>query len=436
MMLVLFALAVVTILGATLLTIVENDSTTASHGVWKEGAYQAAEGGIDDYVSKLVEDRLYYGHHTHPGESTRRTSGGTLVDADQTWTSGLTWTYPNGKDNWRQLSNGYEYNLQVTPPSAGTNSVTIVATGRKIGSTTDQRVLEVLIRPSSLADFYRVVNGDVAWGSGATTNGKIYANGDIDHDGIATADIYAEGQITGSVSMQNGAKKYDVDSNPTIRTKIKQPINFASFLTSLVDIQRASQAGGVYLNNTAPAAWKLTFLSNGTFQAQSCSQSGSNNVAAVTPVCGSAVTYNVPSNGAIYSEKTVIVSGTVKGRVTVASYDNIVIANNISYVTLGQDVLGLVAKNDVIIAQYTPNTMSWMASVLAQSGTWKTWSQDGSHNTMTFTGSSATNLGGSLTMFQTRIYGYAPELQYLSPPWFPNIGDAYTVTLFREVKPY
>ncbi len=156
----------------------------------------------------------------------------------------------------------------------------------------------------------------------------------------------------------------------------------------------------------------------------------------MTPVCGSAVTYNVPSNGAIYSEKTVIVSGTVKGRVTVASYDNIVIANNISYVTLGQDVLGLVAKNDVIIAQYTPNTMSWMASVLAQSGTWKTWSQDGSHNTMTFTGSSATNLGGSLTMFQTRIYGYAPELQYLSPPWFPNIGDAYTVTLFREVKPY
>jgi hypothetical protein len=42
-------------------------------------------------------------------------------------------------------------------------------------------------------------------------------------------------------------------------------------------------------------------------------------------------------------------------------------------------------------------------------------------------------LGGSLTMFQTRDYGYQAELQDLSPPWFPVIGDAYTVLLFREL---
>jgi hypothetical protein len=52
---------------------------------------------------------------------------------------------------------------------------------------------------------------------------------------------------------------------------------------------------------------------------------------------------------------------------------------------------------------------------------------------MYFRGSSATNLGGSMTMFQTRDYGYLQELQYLPPPWFPTIEEAYTVVLFREL---
>ena len=77
--------------------------------------------------------------------------------------------------------------------------------------------------------------------------------------------------------------------------------------------------------------------------------------------------------------------------------------------------------------------MSWQCSVLAQNGTWKTYTQDGSHGNMYFRGSSATNLGGSLTMFQTRDYGYQPDLQYLPPPWFPTVEDAYTIVLFREL---
>ena len=57
----------------------------------------------------------------------------------------------------------------------------------------------------------------------------------------------------------------------------------------------------------------------------------------VAPTCGAATTYNVPSNGAIYSNQTVIIGGTgsnasvVNGRVTVTSNNNIVIGNNISY---------------------------------------------------------------------------------------------------------
>ena len=78
----------------------------------------------------------------------------------------------------------------------------ILSTGRRTGSTKEMRVIETKVRPTSLADFYRVVNGNVSWGSGATTNGKIYANGNIDHDGTAAANMYAQGQISGGYTLR------------------------------------------------------------------------------------------------------------------------------------------------------------------------------------------------------------------------------------------
>jgi Tfp pilus assembly protein PilX len=439
MMLVVALVALLTVIAVALIGVVTDETKSSSHAVVKQTSFQAAEAGIDDYTSKLVEDHLYYVHQVFPGESTRKASNGTLVAAGNAWPYDLTWTYPTRHDAWRSLSNGYQYNLEITPPSAATPAVTIIATGRPASdaNTSDWRQIETMIRPTSLADFYRVVNGNVAFGSTTTTHGQIYANGNVTHDGIATANIYAEGTISGSVSMQNGAKKYD---HNTIRSVIPSPIQFSSFLASLTDIKNASQNGGVYLNSTTSAAWRLIFNSNGTFTAQKCNQSGSSDVAAKTPSCASATTYNVPSNGAVYSPQTVIVEGTVHGRVTVASNNNVDVSNNISYATAGQDVLGLIAQNNVIVCDWAPNTLTWTAAVLAESGTWETYSSGlpsgrDSSSSMTFTGSSATALGGDFTGFASRTYDYDPNLLYLSPPWFPVIADAYTTLLFRELHP-
>lgn len=422
--------AVLTVLALTLIALALDEQTRSSNAVSRETAFQAAEAGVDDYVSKLVDDRLYYLHNVHPGESTRREPGGATTAPGASWSYGATWTYPNGKDGWRQLTNGYEYNLQVTPPTAAEPFVQILATGRKSGSTDDLRVVEMFIRPSSLTDFYRVVNGNVGWGAGATTNGKIYANGNITHNGTATANIYAEGSITGSYTLQNGAQTYDAS---TIRTQIKNPINFASFVTSFVDVQRAAQVGGIYLNDPSKAAWNLSFQPGGTVNVQSCTKTIGKDVADTPPTCGAATIYPVPQNGAIYTSQTAIVSGQVNGRVTVASNVDIVVSGAISYVSASDDVLGLAATNNLVIAKWVPYNLDWHASVLAQNGTWKTYVQDGSHGNMVFRGSAATNLGGSMMMFQTRDYGYLQELQYLSPPWFPVVDDAYTVLLFREL---
>lgn len=457
MVLVVFATAMLMLMSLTLIDLVLAESTRSTQAVQKDAAFQAAEAGIDDYIAKLVDDHLYYVHWVHAGESTRRASSGTTTGPGHAWSDGLSWTYPNGKDTWYsgkygcsacQLANGYEYNLQVTPPAGGASQIDqaigIVATGRKVGSTTGWRTIQVLVRPSSLADFLMFSASDYTVGSGATTYGKIYVGidssgnaNDLTHNGIAYGNLYSEGNINGSVTMMGGAQKYDKN---TIRTVMKNPANFNDFLGSLADIKSAAQFSGVYLNSGSAAAWKLTFYPNGTFNAKTCTKSGGQNIETVAPSCpGSGTTYNIPPNGAVYTEQSAIVIGNnangdgVLGRVSVASADDIVVAGNIKPVTPGTDVLGLIATNDVIVAQWCPYDLTWQAAVIAQNGARRSASSDGSHGTATFTGSTATNQKAYMDMFDTRIYNYDPTLQSLQPPWFPTVEDAYTIVLFREL---
>jgi Tfp pilus assembly protein PilX len=465
MVLVVFATVILGVLSITLMDTMRNESTRSSDATVRQLSFQAAEAGIDDYLAKLVDDHLYYVHVVHDGESTRRWTDGTLVSGGSTWPYDLNWTYPNGKDNWKQLSNGYEYNLQVcapamvSPPSPCTASqyVQVIATGRRTGYTTGERTIQVMVRPSSVADFQMLADSTVSYGSAATTSGKIYSSVNICHQGIAQKDLYAEGSITCTPTLQNGAQTYD---SSDIRTVIKNPVNFAALQVSLVDVKRAAQTGGLYLDNydnVAYNAWRLIFNSGGTVTVQSCKQSGSNNTAFVQPTCGSGSpsysnTFTVPSNGAIYATKTIIVSGQVKGRVTAASNDDVDIADNISYVTPGNDVLGLVALNSVYVADWAPDDLDWRAATIAELYQWRAWTcgsnVHGAGSTMTFTGSTVTNGsvsnpdragdgptgGGCMSpAYSQRFYNYDPTLQTLPPPWFPTVEDPYSIMLFREL---
>ena len=457
MVMVVAFIALLGILATSLIDIVQAESAHSRSALKRNAAYQAAEAGVDDYVAKLIDDRLYYAHFVHPGESTRR-GNGQLVAAGQAWpqSAGSTWTYPSGKNAWygaAQLGNGYEYNIEVFPPSASSPLIRILSTGRPQGDTDmrDWRELETLVRPSSVSDFQMVSDADISYGSTATTYGKIYAGIDssgvahsVSHAGTAYGDIYAEGSVTGSVHMLNGAKKY---SASTIRTVIKTPINFNNFLASLVDIHSAAGAGGIVEDNPSVNVWWLTFQSGGQVLIQPCTKaSGTYAIGDRIPTCTAGTLLNLPSNGAIYTGQSVIVSGVVNGRVTVGSGADVYVGGNLSYFQSGDDVLGLVASHSVLVPQWVPTNLSWRAAVIAQSGTFRSYGFDpqtntneadyignGRLSTMTFTGATATYGGGNMGLFTTRVYQYDSTLLYLPPPWFPTIQDAFTIVLAREV---
>src|ERR1700704_6110290 len=154
----------------------------------------------------------------------------------------------------------------------------------------------------------------------------------------------------------NGAKRYD---STTIRTVVRNKINFNNFLASLVDIRSAAGAGGIVEDNPSVDAWWLTFQSNGQMLVQSCMKSGGKPLGDVRPVFGAPTTYTLPANGAIYIGQSAIVSGTVNGRVTVGSAADIYPGNTLDYFQSGDDVLGLVASHSVIVPQWVPPTLSW-----------------------------------------------------------------------------
>jgi Tfp pilus assembly protein PilX len=484
MVLVVFAMALLATLSVVLVDTVTSESARSSKAVTKQSSFEAAEAGLDDYIAKLAEDRAYYLHWVHPAEATRRdTATSALVSPsgaspapaswcrDPTekptpiaWTGGTTWLpSPNGKDHWCSLGNGYEYNLQITPPSASQPGVTVVSTGRKLSNTADIRVVEAVVRQSTIADFQRIVDGNVSWGSGAFTYGKLYANGNISHDGTAYGSIYATGSLSGSVSFQSGAAGYDGSGStgyPNLfgaGSGLTNAIAFNSFLTSFSDISSAASgaggialsptsvvAGGVTYTTTAKSSYWLTFNANATVSVKGCTGSSietSNPSSSCSTITGSP--YALPSNGAIYSTVNVIVEGTVDGQVTVASDDEILIGNTLLYdgdggsfatPSYGVNVLGLEAKNDVVVPSWAPTDVNWRAAVLSQAGTWRGAGSTSNHNTMNHRGSSATADGGSFSgMFDTRNYYYDASLEYLPPPWFPTLDPNYSISSFREL---
>ena len=459
-------IAVLSLLAVTTIDLVTSEQGRSDVSRTRGTAFAAAEAGLNDYLAKLTDDKIYYLHRVHPGESTRRPTTGADVDPQTSqcveasasgtraetgviWptAAGTTWTYPSGKDNWCRLSTGYEYNLQIVPPSAANTNIQIVATGRKTGdtNTANWRSIEQWTHFSLVSEFQMITASDYSVGSTATTNGKVYAGidssgvkHDIDHDGFATANLYAEGTVGGNVltggRMSNGAKQYSSVTSPNIRSQIKSPILFSNFQMSLDDITRAADAGGRHLDSSAPV-WKILFRNDGMYDVSPCTAGCTTPAGATQPTWGGASTYTVPQNGAIFSDVTVVVSGVVNGRVTVATNDDVVVGGNTSYVTSGDDVLGLIAKNDVTIAKWGPNVLDWRGAVIAQNGKRSSYDSCNCKTSATHMGSSASYQHPFMDMFVTREYNYDPTLLYLPPPWFPTVDDAYQVAMFREVRP-
>ena len=431
-------------------------------------ALQVADAGVNQYTSRLVEDPRYFDHWVDLAEDPRIDPYGTVHAPGTAWTPGVAWTYAGPSQTWIQLQDARfgkaAYSLRISAPVPGSDLVTVQSTGRASADSPQPvtRSVQSQIHPTSIADFQMISNATIHYGTTATTTGKLYSAVDINHQGVAKAGAYAQHFVcsdnnTGCNSsyvpagvFQGGA--YDSATAPSFQNKFPTPIDFSHFTQSRLDIKDAATAGGTAWNDASANAWLVQFLADGRVRVFKIT--GTADPGASLTTIGCPTTVNVPPNGAMYFEQSVIISdGTnkvdscsatagprdsvVNGRVTVASKGNVYIGGNISYSSPGDDVLGLIAANEVIITKYTPSVLSWRAASLAQSGQWRTYqgAADGAHSSMTYMGSQTTANGGYASLFNTRTYQYDTTLQSLRPPFYPILEGSWSTFYWREVTP-
>ena len=214
MMLVVVGIVVLSVLSTTMYVILGSEQTRSNDAVIRDASFSAAEAGLHSYMAKLLDDSSYYSHYMAPGESSRKPSSGALVagssSSNVAWSGGSSWTYPSGFGNWRALGNGYEYSLQITAADLA-DARRGHHRARPQGRIDDGHAQARDDRPPG--EHHRLPDARQprhhATGATPPRPGKVYAtqdsNGnkyDVTHNGHASADIYAEGDVKGSPTMQ------------------------------------------------------------------------------------------------------------------------------------------------------------------------------------------------------------------------------------------
>lgn len=515
-------MTMVTIISLGLMTLAQGEDSHSRRDLAADSAYQAAEAGTNAFLSDLTEasgtafpmsyiakgeatrtDNL---SATHPNDCSTLDAKGvpTCNNISYNYTTMGKWTYKTTRASdkgWYTVpGTGYQYLINVYPADPSLSGLASVisridVTGRPcsvnvagtacVGSNdlTRWKTIETQLRPSSLSDFQAFLATSVTYASTATTTGPIFVGedkngvaGNLTHNGIAKANLYAEGTVSvGGSTLQNGARAYDKNSNPTALCKLNNctTVPFSQFSSTFATVSGAASAGGISLPATDPTnsslstqgyvpdAWKLTFLSNGHVTYSSCKlyKSGSTTYAdydsLTPPTCTGGTSYSplVPTNGAIYSPVDVLVSGVVVGRVTVATAGSVVYGGNVTYNTPGADVLGVEATGTVYIAQWAEDANGNITIYSAQFGLNGPFTADPNCNSptschavcsngakcvMTIYGSTAVygQSGSAISMtgmFNTRSYNYDPNLLFVQPPYWPTLGNAFTILTQRPI---
>jgi hypothetical protein len=350
-------------------------------------------------------------------------------------------------------------------------------------------------------------NGDV--NHRGTADGPLYAQGRVCDQGqddalllgIITSDpAQTCGGVSETSQFPNGG--YDGHSLPPVADEIPGPIDFDKFEAARLAVKTAAQNGGLYINgSTASTGGLLEGLLGAlgltgymaTFQ-ENPSGPGTITVYPIInldiplvspllnllglalpanlPLLGCPTTYAIPANGAVYFEQTVVVStkleasllcgsksllggqaSVIDGEVTIAGGGDIQIGGDVRYAATGDNVLGLIAKDNIGISALAiglssvlANDLDFRGAAVAAGGQWRGGLPIGLavpivapsgllHADLTVTGMMGARDGFNLSQYQTTDLGYDTALDELPPPYFPTFDTGWTKGYWREVTP-
>jgi Tfp pilus assembly protein PilX len=504
---VLSVMIAASILSLAVVSVILNNFFVVGNNIKSQQAFNIAEAGINYYLWHLSHNPTDYkdGKNT-PAQQDPELGYGPYVH-----------NYVD--DNAKTTGT---YTLWIKPRGGGSTIVDVRSIG-KVKNTTITRTVEAQIGAASFASYSLAADTALWFGSTESATGPVHSNVGIRMDGASDSDVTsANATYVPPFSLGgDGASHPGVWCHPSILTPVNcntrsktdwrypvPSVDFNQVSSTLCAIKKeafasspataalASQASAC---SATPASRSETYLprrastfnvsrgylielnTDGTYNLYNVN--GEND--RLTPYTSALTLQSVQNNiaiastGVIFAEDNVWVrtNPTFHGRVTIAagrlsttSNANVVIADDVLYSTKnGQDAIGLIAEDSVIIAPYAPPASGNFnfeinAASLAQSGSviypneyrtdadrctrgWSGANQNftyygsvASRQTWTWTwsrGSSCPDAvskpgGGYVSGILNNSTQYDYNLLYAPPPSYPITGG-YNILSWREV---
>ena len=398
------------------------------------------------------------------------------------------------------------FTLAITPPASGSTIVTIESTGKLTADSNVQKIIRVRMGIPSFAKYAAVLNANVRFGQGTEVFGEIHSNGGVRFDGIA------HNLVTSSVAQYDdpdhtGQKEFGVHThvNPppatgvtdTVQTAESPPnpvpdrpdvflvgrqfpvpaVDFAGITSDLSHMKADAQAGGFYRpTSTTGLGYVIVLKPDRTFDLYRvdtlvsppsyCANVGNEDGWGTWSVNTKTLlgNYPMPSNGIIFIEDNLWVSGQVNGsRVTIASArfpdtvstrTSITVNDNLLYTHYdGTDTIALIAQKNINVGLVSADTLRIDAALMAQNGRVGRYYYQGPTTSPNRSNCSPNHARTSITAYgmigSNQRYGFAytdgtgyasrsliydSNLLYNPPPSFPLTTDAYKIISWEEVQ--
>lgn len=378
-----------------------------------------------------------------------------------------------------------QYVLTIIPPDVGSTIVTIRSQGEVFDDSNVKRTLETKLAIPSLAKYAVVANADMRFGEGTEIFGPVHSNGGIRFDGLSH-NLMTSAKASYVDPDQNSGLEYGVHTHhssidplpPTVvpmradvfmagRQFPVPAVDFVGLSADLASIKSlANTAEGKYLANSGSQGYHLILKTNDTFDVykvtsvlsapRNCNDSGASgwgtwSINRETFVAN----YPFPTNGLIFVEDNVWVSGQIDGaRLTIASArfpestntnTSITVNNDLKYTNFdGQDVISLIAQNNINVGLYSENDLEIDGALVAKNGRAGRYYYGSGCGTeykrdkLTLFGMIATKERYGFaytdgTGYNLRNIVYDGNLLYGPPPSFPLTSDQYQTISWREI---
>jgi len=447
----------------------------------RETAIQIAEAGID----------YYRWHLAHAPQDYR---DGTGVAGPYTH---------NFKDKDGNIIG--QFILDITPPPLGSTLVTIKSTGKINADPSISRSATTKLAKPSLAKYSLVSNSDMRFGEGTEVFGPVHSNGGIRFDGVAH-NIVSSTKTNYTDPDHTGGNEFGVHThvnappgagvNNTFRPNEAPPsatpsrtdvflagrqfpvpaVDFTGLVSDLSQIKTDAIANGKYYAASGGLGYYILLKTNDTFDIYRVNSlisiggaCATNATTAVQPGWGTwsinttggsktliASNVSFPANGLIFTEDNLWIDGQINtARLTIAAATfpdsaatrrSITVNNDLLYSNYGgQDVLSLIAQNNVNVGLKSLDTLRIDAAMIAQNGRIGRFYYSSNcgtgyvRDTLTLYGMLATNgrygfAYSNNTGYTNRNLIYDANLLYGPPPSFPLTSDQYSIISWDETN--